>query len=102
MKIFIAPTVEQRIQILKNNNEAYDRRIREKECASRTGLSRSRRWQLEKERRFPKRVALGRNSVSWLLSDILWWVSCPPPVEDINTPNRRHKKENTEVGRVQG
>lgn len=89
MEKFIYPTPEQRIQILKDNNELYDRRIREKECASRSGLSRSRRWQLEQEGAFPKKTALGRNSVSWLLSDVLWWVRNPPAVENVNNPYSR-------------
>lgn len=89
MKKFIYPTSEQRMQILEDNNEALDRRIREKECATRTGLSRSRRWQLERQGAFPKRSPMGRNSVSWLLSDVLWWVSNPPDVEDVNNPHSR-------------
>lgn len=101
MKKFIYPTSKQRIQILQDNNEAYDRRIREKECAMRTGLSRSRRWQLEQWASFPKRTPMGRNSVSWLLSDVLWWVNHPPGVEDMNMPNCRKKKENIEAEREQ-
>ncbi|ENK0986744.1 AlpA family phage regulatory protein [Salmonella enterica] len=89
MNKFIYPTPEQRIQILKDNGENYDRRIREKECAARTGLSRSRRWQLEQEDAFPKRSPMGRNSVSWLLSDVLYWVSNPPDVEGVNNPSSR-------------
>lgn len=89
MKKFIYPTSEQRMQILKDNDAPFDRRIREKECAARTGLSRSRRWQLERDGAFPKRSAMGSNSVSWLLSDVLWWVSNPPDVEDVNNPHSR-------------
>ncbi|HBC1013523.1 TPA: AlpA family phage regulatory protein [Escherichia coli] len=89
MKKFDYPTPEQRIQILKENGENCDRRIREKECAVRSGLSRSRRWQLEKEGAFPARVPLGKNSVSWLLSDVLWWVKKPPEVEGVTNPHVR-------------
>lgn len=89
MKKFIYPTAEQRIQVLKDNNEQYDRRIREAECAARSGLSRSRRWQLEAEESFPKRAPLGTNSVSWLLSDVLWWVHNPPAVEGVINPYSR-------------
>ena len=89
MKKFIYPTPAQRIQILKDNNEPYDRRIREGECGDRSGLSRSRRWQLEQKGAFPARAPLGRNSVSWLLSDVLWWVRNPPTVENVNNPYSR-------------
>lgn len=93
MKEFVYPTPEQRIQILKDNDEPYDRRIREDECKSRSGLSRSRRHQLELERAFPKRSPLGQNSISWLLSDVLWWVATPPEVENVHNPYERRRKE---------
>lgn len=64
MQKFIYPTPEERIQILKEHGEPYDRRIREHECANRTGLSRSRRWVLEQEGAFPARAHLGKVSVS--------------------------------------
>lgn len=98
MKKFTYPTAEQRTQILKDNNEPYDRRIRESECASRSGLSRSRRWQLEQMEAFPKRTPVGRNSVSWLLSDILWWVHNPPEVENVNNPHSRKTASSDERG----
>ncbi|CDH26388.1 AlpA family phage regulatory protein [Xenorhabdus bovienii] len=86
---FTPPTPQERQSILNEYGEKYDRRIREKLCEHLSGLSRSRRWVLENEGKFPKRVPLGRNSVSWLLSDILWWVRNPPTVENVNNPYSR-------------
>lgn len=98
MTKFIYPTPEQRLQILKENNEPCDRRILENECAVRSGLPRSRRWRLEKEERFPKRSPLGRKSNSWLLSDVLFWVNNPPSVNDVANPYKRtlNKKQSTQ------
>ncbi len=93
MQKFIYPTPEEeRIQILKEHGEPYDRRIREHECANRTGLSRSRRWVLEQEGAFPARAHLGKVSVSWLLSDVLWWVMHPPGVKEVNSPYKNANK----------
>lgn len=86
---FMSPTPEERQLILNEYGERYDRRIREKECEHITSLSRSRRWQLENEDKFPKRVPLGKNSVSWLLSDVLLWVRNPPVVDNVNNPHSR-------------
>ena len=35
-----------------------DRLVRERECRAITGLARQRRWELEKQGKFPKRVHL--------------------------------------------
>lgn len=89
---FNQPSPEERQLILNEYGEKYDRRIREKECGHITSLSRSRRWQLENEGKFPKRVALGKNSVSWLLSDVLFWVRNPPEIVGVNNPHERKNK----------
>jgi len=51
-----------------------NRFVREDECKSITGLSRTRRWELEKEGKFPKRVKLSERAVAWLLSDLMSWI----------------------------
>ncbi|WGL93765.1 helix-turn-helix transcriptional regulator [Arsenophonus nasoniae] len=91
---FISPTPEERQLILNEYGEQYDRRIREKECKHLSSLSRSRRWQLEHEDKFPKRVALGENSVSWLLSDVLWWVRNPPVIDKVRNPCQLNRDKN--------
>lgn len=50
-----------------------DRIIREKECRTLTGLSRTTRFVREKEGRFPSRRNIGGRNVGWMLSDILEW-----------------------------
>lgn len=84
--LFIMPTPERRRTILAEYAEPYDRLVREKECQRITSLSRSTRWLMENEGRFPARKPLGRNSCAWLLSDLLCWVRNPPAVNNVNTP----------------
>ena len=86
--IFNPPTAEQRRQILEDYGFKYDRRIREAECFEITSLSRSTRWNMENESKFPTRCHFGRNSCAWLLS-VLWWVRNPPAVENVNNPYNR-------------
>jgi len=50
-----------------------DRFIREQECRELTGLSRSTRWRLERQGKFPRRRRLSSNGVGWLLSEIEKW-----------------------------
>ncbi|CAM7119301.1 MULTISPECIES: helix-turn-helix transcriptional regulator [Enterobacteriaceae] len=86
---FTPPTPEQRRTILAEYGIKFDRRIRESECFEITSLSRSTRWHMENEGKFPPRCHFGRNSCAWLLSDVLWWVRNPPAVENVNTPYNR-------------
>ncbi len=51
-----------------------DRFIREPECKRITGLSRTTRWRLERERLFPRRRAISRNAVAWLESEVQDWL----------------------------
>lgn len=52
-----------------------NRFVREAECKHITGLSRTRRWELEKEGKFPKRISLtGSRSIAWRLSDLMNWM----------------------------
>ncbi|EEW1824979.1 TPA: AlpA family phage regulatory protein [Escherichia coli] len=83
---FIPPTPEQRRALLEEYGFEFDRRIREKECQEITSLSRSTRFKMENEGRFPLRCHFGRNSCAWLLSDVLWWVRNPPAVDKVNNP----------------
>jgi prophage regulatory protein len=51
-----------------------NRFVREAECKQITGLSRTRRWELEKEGKFPKRIKLSERAVAWQLSDLMSWM----------------------------
>ncbi|WP_242521558.1 AlpA family transcriptional regulator [Motiliproteus sp. SC1-56] len=73
MKPYITPTPEQRTAALEAAG-AQEGLCRDKERCSITSLSRSRTWQLEREGKHPKRIALGPNSVAWRRSDLLVWV----------------------------
>lgn len=65
---------------MKNNNlntnssTSSDRFVREAECKQITGLSRTRRWELEQIGKFPKRIKLGERAVAWRLSDLMNWM----------------------------
>ncbi|HBY5738120.1 TPA: AlpA family phage regulatory protein, partial [Klebsiella pneumoniae] len=50
---FTPPTPEQRRTILAEYGIKFDRRIRESECFEITSLSRSTRWYMENEGKFP-------------------------------------------------
>nr|WP_320136310.1 AlpA family phage regulatory protein [uncultured Amphritea sp.] len=54
-----------------------DRGVLEKECAFMTGLGRQRRWELEREGRFPLPRKIGPRTNMWLLSEILEWLQDP-------------------------
>jgi prophage regulatory protein len=49
--------------------------IREAECRNRTSLSRSQRWRLEREGRFPTRVPLSERAFGWVESEIEDWIA---------------------------
>lgn len=83
---FTEPTPEQRRTVLIESGHTCDKRIRERACYEITSLSRTTRWKLENEGKFPPRCHFGRNSCAWLLSDVLWWVRNPPAVNNVNTP----------------
>ncbi len=90
-RAFTPPTPEQRRTILSEYGIECDQRIREEKCKEMTTLSRSRRWELERQGSFPHRQHLGRNSCTWLLSDVLWWVRNPPAVTNMANPHQRAK-----------
>ena len=52
-----------------------ERFVRESECRQVTGLSRTTRWRLERQSRFPARIQLSANAVAWRESEILAWMS---------------------------
>lgn len=51
-----------------------DRFIREPEVRRTTGLSRSTRWRLERDGRFPMRRKISPNAVAWLESEVQDWL----------------------------
>ena len=48
--------------------------IREPEVQRLTGLSRTTRWRMERQGRFPQRRQLTPRAVGWLVSDIEDWI----------------------------
>jgi prophage regulatory protein len=52
-----------------------DRIIREPEVREISGLSRTTRWRLEREGKFPARRKLSDNAIGWLESEIRDWVA---------------------------
>jgi prophage regulatory protein len=52
-----------------------ERIIRERECHERTGLSRTQRWRLEGEGRFPARVRLSERTSGWVESEVEDWIA---------------------------
>jgi prophage regulatory protein len=89
MTKFTPPTPEQRRALLAEYGIPFDKLIKEVPCADITGTSRSHRWKMELEGRFPVRKHIGRNSCAWLLSDVLWWIRNIPAVENVNNPYSR-------------
>jgi prophage regulatory protein len=51
------------------------RLIREREILERTGLSRTQRWRLEREGRFPTRVQLSDRAFGWIESEVEAWIA---------------------------
>jgi prophage regulatory protein len=58
--------------------ELAERLIREPEAKAMTGLSRTRRWEMEKAGTFPKRRILGHRCAGYLLSEVLEWMRSRP------------------------
>ena len=52
-----------------------DRILREPECKAVTGLSRSTRWRLEQEGKFPARRQISPSAMGWLESEISDWIA---------------------------
>lgn len=51
-----------------------ERIVREAECRRLTGLSRTTRWTLERQGRFPKRVPVEGHTIGWLETELLAWI----------------------------
>lgn len=57
-----------------------DRFIRDPECGKLTGLSRTTRWRLEKQGKFPKKREISPNTRGHLASEIEEWIKSRPSV----------------------
>lgn len=55
-----------------------ERIVREVECRLLTGLSRSTRWRLEREGKFPPRRKISEQASGWLDSELSEWISTRP------------------------
>lgn len=54
-----------------------DRIVRDPECKKITGLSRTSRWRLEREKRFPSRRRIGKTAMGWSLIELLDFIKDP-------------------------
>ncbi len=59
---------------MNNDERDLDRFLGEIEVARITDLSRTTRWRLEREGRFPKKRHLSANRIGYLQSEILEWI----------------------------
>ena len=51
-----------------------DRVVRDSEAGKITGTSRTTRWRLEREGKFPARLQLSPGAVGWLASELQEWI----------------------------
>lgn len=58
-----------------------DRVVREEECKQITGLSRTRRYELEQLGEFPRRRKLSKRACGWILSELMTWLESRPVAE---------------------
>jgi len=56
------------------NNQKNISYLRDNEVGFRTKLSKSTRWRLERDNKFPKRRQLSTRTVGWLTSEIEEWI----------------------------
>ena len=68
---------------MDNQTQQPDRFLREREVRNITGLSRTTRWRLEREGKFPRRRAISDAAVGWLESEIASWVADRQAVETV-------------------
>ena len=59
---------------MNNDERGLDRFLGEIEVARITDLSRTTRWRLERDGRFPKKRHISANRIGWLQSEILEWM----------------------------
>ena len=57
------------------------RLIRTDEVTTRTGLSRTTLWRLERKGEFPVRRQIGANSVGWIEAEVDRWIESRPAVQ---------------------
>ena len=60
-----------------------DRIVREPEALAITGLSRTRRWELEQSGKFPRRVKLSERASGYLHSELMVWVESRPRAAEV-------------------
>ena len=67
---------------MKDPLPGQDYFLREPEVQRITGLSRTTRWRLQREDKFPHRRQISPNSVGWLASEINAWMAAQSaPIE---------------------
>ena len=59
---------------MTNDERGLDRFLGEIEVARITDLSRTTRWRMEREGRFPKKRHISANRIGWLQSEIIEWI----------------------------
>lgn len=59
--------------------EQPDRILRDAEVGGLTGLSRTTRWRLSRDGKFPKPLELSDGTVGWRESDLLEWIATRRP-----------------------
>jgi prophage regulatory protein len=57
-----------------SNRAASIRYVRDAECRALTGLSRSTRWRLERDGKFPQRRRLATRAIGWIEAELLEWM----------------------------
>ena len=60
---------------MQNSEQTTDRFMREPEVQRITGLSRTTRWRLQRDGKFPHRRQISTNAVGWLASEINAWIA---------------------------
>ena len=60
---------------MKTDTPQDDRFLREAEVRHITGLSRTTRWRLERDGKFPRKRQISKNAVAWLASEIKSWMA---------------------------
>ena len=61
-------------ETMNNDERDLDRFLGEIEVARITDLSRTTRWRLERDGRFPRKRHISANRIGWLQSEILEWM----------------------------
>jgi prophage regulatory protein len=64
---------------------------REPRVKKESGLSKSTRWRLEKDGKFPKKIQLSSRAVGWRAEEIIQW--CEDRCQAKNEPVGKHKGE---------